>query len=307
VQIDVRDEGRDRFAGGIVGRNVFALTDCVALGEWIDVTASGKDTKLVKYTGGVNAVLGGDYTFGKHVSTARNTYYRADMAVAVAAPEALQTLPVELVAMPVDPAAMRVQPWWENAPGFAFGQTTGAPWIWDEALGRPVLYWEKHPADPSLSAVPEQALTPAQTRAQAKTATSGEASPDIAWRIEDGTLIVTGKGDVPGNPSWALAIADVAAAEVGDGITSLGHHAFAMSKLSSFVLGKDVENLKTYAFFNCNNLKTMEVCNPVPPKVGNFVFMGTPVGKATLVVPAGSKAAYEKAGDWKKFGTIVEK
>ena len=135
---------------------------------------------------------------------------------------------------------------------------------------------------------------------------SGQASVDIAWRVEDGTLIVSGKGDVPGNPSWSSVIDRFTAAVIGDGIVSLGHHAFAMSKITSLVIGKDVKSLGGYALFNCKSLTRVELRSADPPKVGSFAFMRTPIEKATLIVPAGSKAAYEKSGDWKKFGTIEE-
>jgi hypothetical protein len=135
----------------------------------------------------------------------------------------------------------------------------------------------------------------------------GMASLDIAWRVEDGTLTVSGRGDVSGDPSWSSVIDRFTRAVIGDGITSLGHHAFAMSKITSLVLGKDVAALKGYALFNCNDLETVEILNPVPPEVGAFAFMSTPVERARLIVPAGSRAAYERDRNWKKFGTIEER
>jgi hypothetical protein len=148
---------------------------------------------------------------------------------------------------------------------------------------------------------------PTPEKVSGQVTASGQATLDIAWRVEDGTLIVSGQGDVPGNPSWSSAIDRFTAAVIGDGITSLGHHAFAMSKITSLVIGKDVQSLGTYALFKCRGLTQVEVQRAEPPKVGSFAFMRTPVGKATLIVPAGSKAAYEKSGDWKKFGTIEER
>ena len=132
-------------------------------------------------------------------------------------------------------------------------------------------------------------------------------APGILWEIRGQTLTVSGEGDIPNNPSWARSISDIDSVVIEDNITSLGNRAFAMAKFSSIVLGKDVTQLKTYALFNCNNLTLVEVKSSVPPKVGSFVFMSTPTGKAKLIVPAGSKAVYEKDKDWKKFGTIEER
>ena len=132
-------------------------------------------------------------------------------------------------------------------------------------------------------------------------------APDILWQIEGQTLTVSGEGDIPANPSWVKAIANIDSVIIEDNITSLGSRAFAMSKLSSIVIGAAVTSLKSYALFNCNNLTQVEVKSAVPPKIGSFVFMSTPISKAKLIVPAGSKAAYKNSKDWKRFGTIEER
>ena len=136
---------------------------------------------------------------------------------------------------------------------------------------------------------------------------SGMATSNIAWRVENKTLFVSGQGDIPGNPSWISAFKEFNAVVIGDGITSIGHHAFAMSKIESIVIGKDMKSINTYALFNCNDLTTVEIKNPIPPNVGSFVFMLTSIGKAKLIVPAGTKAAYLKNNSWKKFGIIEER
>jgi hypothetical protein len=222
------------------------------------------------------------------------------------------------------------QSWWRLPEGltkkqqkqqfsFAFGEDEKSPWVWNDAGKRPVLYWEKF----------EVALTPLtkieatnedeaeeeandeaeETVTEGKYATEGELTPDISWQIEHGTLAVIGEGDIPGSPAWLKveAISDVTSVLIDDGITSLGHHAFAMSKISSIVIGANVTSLNTYALFNCNNLVLVEVRNATPPKVGAFVFMSTPIGKAKLIVPVGAKAAYTADKNWKKFGTIEER
>jgi len=156
------------------------------------------------------------------------------------------------------------------------------------------------------SLVIETPNTPEVNRSANVTA-NGKASPDIAWRVEDKTLIVSGRGDIPGNPSWSSVVNEYSAAVIGDGITSIGNHAFAMSKIKSIVIGKDVTNINTYALFNCSDLVTVEVRNPVPPKLASFVFMLTPIGKAKLIVPVGSKAAYSRDRSWNRFGVIEER
>ena len=55
-------------------------------------------------------------------------------------------------------------------------------------------------------------------------------------------------------------------------------------------------------------LKTVTCKAATPPVItaGNYVFAGTPIASAKLIVPAGSKALYQAAEGWKDFGTIVE-
>ncbi|MDR2653140.1 MAG: leucine-rich repeat domain-containing protein [Prevotellaceae bacterium] len=132
---------------------------------------------------------------------------------------------------------------------------------------------------------------------------------ETPWRIAGDTLIISGTGKMSGKQPYSYAdkIPDGACVIVGDSITELIHHAFAMSKIKSVVLGAGVVKLGIYAFFNCNNLVQMEVKSAIPPKISSFAFLSTPVGKAKLIVPTGAKAAYQKAGGWKKFGIIEEK
>jgi hypothetical protein len=126
----------------------------------------------------------------------------------------------------------------------------------------------------------------------------------VWWTVENSMLTVGGRGDIA--QSDLGDIASVVSVIVEDSITGVGHHSFAMSKISSCVLGKSISKIGTYAFFNCDNLVRMELRCTTPPKVGAFAFMMTPVKNAKLIVPAGTKAAYEKSKDWKKFGVIEE-
>ena len=61
-----------------------------------------------------------------------------------------------------------------------------------------------------------------------------------------------------------------------------------------------------YSFLNDPKLKTVTCKAATPPVItaGDHVFENTPIGSATLRVPAGSKALYQAAEGWKDFGTI---
>ena len=305
VVITVRDDGKSRIAGGIVGRNMGELTHCAALNNKIDVFGKTTSDRYEKNFVNVNTLFGESWNNGG----SQNGFYLASMGIHVENPDDRELNPDGAA---VELSVTQQQTWWENSPRFAFGQTNDTPWIWDETLKRPILFWEKF--DVATMQRPtlywekiDVATMLEQTKVNRQIEMYGNATPDINWRIENDTLFVTGNGDLPGNPSWTRAFSEFSGAIIDDRITSLGHHAFAMAKITSVVIGKSVKSLNTYAFFMCKNLTTVEVRNPVPPKVGSFVFMSTPICKAKLIVPAGSKDAYIKNKDWKKFGIIEER
>jgi hypothetical protein len=295
------------FVGGIAGINHGEIANCYATG---DIEVSGDAGKMGSGIVGYNRyLLVNSYATGiiyVHDLKSKNSYYRHNWVIyRNIGGDDKRTEPDDVV---VDSATMHQREWWENVPKFAFGQTNDAPWIWDETRQRPVLYWEKFDVAPMPFTKNEAAAAKAtQTRAAKEGAAEGYLTPDITWRIEDATLIVSGTGEIPGAPIWSSKMDIVTSVIIGDGITKLGHHAFNMNKnITRVILGKDLTDIGTYAFFNCDNLAVMEVRSTTPPKVGAFAFMSTPVGKAILIVPAGTKAAYEANKNWKKFGTIEE-
>jgi hypothetical protein len=312
--IYVHDDNKNRIAGGITGMNVNVMENCVALNSRIDMSGVSKNTRHTSSINAANGLLGNNYSKN---SVSSNSYYRDDIDISMEQNESKKEEPDGIaIHLPVT----QQQDWWENSPKFAFGQAIGTPWIWDETLQRPVLYWEKFAVDPTMPLTRAEEKTEAKAERKAakdeekaakeaaKEATEGQLTPDISWKIENGTLTVSGVGDMPGAPSSLNvgALSDGTSVIIEDGITSLGHHAFASSKISSIILGENVTNLKTCAFSSCKNLVLVEVKSAKPPKVGTFAFTLTPIGKAKLIVPAGAKAAYTADKNWKKFGTIEE-
>jgi len=299
--ITLHDDDKSRIAGGIAGLNAGMLESSVALNNRIDVSGKSKRTAFNDFINSANSLVGNYYSdrygeLGKSVIG----YYRTDMSINVERYDDDKSVSVEnTFGTPVDLITMQQQTWWENSPGFAFGQTNEKPWLWDETLQRPVLYWEKFEAAPLMSL--------SQTKGGKTYETSGQASPDISWRIENDTLIISGKGDIPGSPQWMRSMSNVSVVIIGDSITSIGNHAFTTSKISTVVIGKNVTDIGIYVFFNSKKIMQMEVKSAIPPKVGSFAFTNTPVGKAKLIVPVGAKAAYQKHKDWKKFGVIEER
>ena len=79
-------------------------------------------------------------------------------------------------------------------------------------------------------------------------------------------------------------------------------------ELTSVVLPSTLTTMNFYVLSSDPKLKTVtcKAANPPVIEAGKDVFTDTPIGSATLRVPAGSKALYQAAEGWKDFGTIVE-
>lgn len=82
--------------------------------------------------------------------------------------------------------------------------------------------------------------------------------------------------------------------------------------LHTLTIGASVASIGGRAFGGCRNLTKVFVKNPIPPTLTTlsggsyFTFENSPIDAATLVVPKGSKAAYQSAFGWHNFGTIIE-
>ena len=91
-----------------------------------------------------------------------------------------------------------------------------------------------------------------------------------------------------------------------EGLTTIKSAAFYYSyNLSKVIIPSTVTSIEEEAFGLCTALRSITVKNPLPPALGENVFNGINQAVCTLIVPVGSKIAYEAAEQWKEF-TIVE-
>ena len=83
---------------------------------------------------------------------------------------------------------------------------------------------------------------------------------------------------------------------------------YCCPELTSVVLPSTLTEIYQDSFSYDPKLKTVTCKAATPPVItaGQEVFKNTPIGSATLRVPAGSKALYQAAEGWKDFGTIME-
>lgn len=91
-----------------------------------------------------------------------------------------------------------------------------------------------------------------------------------------------------------------------DRLISIGKNAFENCvKLDLIVLPATLTSIDEYAFRNCG-LRVVNNQNPSPQAIKANVFEKVDLAKCILYVPKGSKAAYQAADVWNKFGYILE-
>ena len=113
-------------------------------------------------------------------------------------------------------------------------------------------------------------------------------------------------------PSSLRSIGDAAFDQTGltslilpDGLETIAYSAFAnCSSLAAVYIPSTVTIIGDAAFAQCGALHSLAVENPTPVTISSAVFSNR--ANATLIVPVGSKAAYEAANYWKEFKRIIE-
>ena len=104
---------------------------------------------------------------------------------------------------------------------------------------------------------------------------------------------------------------------VPTGVTVIGNSAFSnCTSMTSAELPSTLTALGYLAFHNTPNLTTLTVKNPTPPTCEvkmdprthtvYYVFDDSHYSSVQLIVPRGSKAAYQAADTWKNFTNIIE-
>ncbi len=93
---------------------------------------------------------------------------------------------------------------------------------------------------------------------------------------------------------------------VPDQVKSIGVKAFSKAGVETVYIGKGVTNIERLAFAGCNSLKTVYAAPATPATTGTNVFYQLDFSNISLVVPTGSKSAYQSADTWKDFVKISE-
>ena len=94
---------------------------------------------------------------------------------------------------------------------------------------------------------------------------------------------------------------------IGDGVESFGDWAFSgCSSLKHFSFGMNVEKIGREAFSDCTSMESIFSRSPEPPVCDDQALDDINKWICTLTVPAGNKAAYMAADQWKEFYFIEE-
>ena len=87
-------------------------------------------------------------------------------------------------------------------------------------------------------------------------------------------------------------------------VVALGEGAFMQLPLTAVSIPKSVASYGKKVFYGCDDIETVMVGAKTPAALTSDVFTCT--SRATLIVPTGSLAAYEKANVWKNFLKRIE-
>ena len=93
---------------------------------------------------------------------------------------------------------------------------------------------------------------------------------------------------------------------IPNSVTSIGHSAFdACRGFTSLSIPNSVSSINDGAFNGCSGLQKITVAQSVPLVIPD-IFQGVNKTTCGLVVPTGSKSAYQAANYWKDFSNITE-
>ena len=137
-----------------------------------------------------------------------------------------------------------------------------------------------------------------------------DVAADFDWKFEDGTLTISGTGDMPdyeihdNKAPWRIYQDKIEKVVIKDGVTNIGSYAFYYCEnLTSVKIPDSVTSIGMFAFSSCKALSSITFKGNTPPTFGNDVF--DYVNKSIIAyVPANSLEAYKNALEGLGFSDI---
>ncbi|MGN1026777.1 MAG: leucine-rich repeat domain-containing protein [Faecousia sp.] len=103
--------------------------------------------------------------------------------------------------------------------------------------------------------------------APADVTASGSCGTRLTWVFEDGTLTISGSGDMYGyslSGEWGGNSSQITKVVVESGVTSIGANAFSgLKSLETVEIASTVQSIGQYAFKNCSNLQSVNIPNGI--------------------------------------------
>ena len=110
----------------------------------------------------------------------------------------------------------------------------------------------------------------------------------LKWGIKDGTLTISGTGDIPNystvDAPWYSRRSEIKKIVIGDGVKTIGEYAFKRcDKCTSIVISNSVTSIKRGAFGSCFSLTSITIPNSVT-SIGEWAF-GYCNGLTSIKIP----------------------
>ena len=141
----------------------------------------------------------------------------------------------------------------------------------------------------AVSAVPAPFTEWTGMTVYAADAISGSCGDHLNWKLENGTLTISGTGKmanyaIPDDAPWFSSRRSITAVSIENGVTSIGDYAFSdCMELSSITIPDSVTSIGDYAFLTCWNLGSITIPDSVT-SIGTGVF-GDCYGLSSITIP----------------------
>ncbi len=104
---------------------------------------------------------------------------------------------------------------------------------------------------------------------------SGTQGENLTWTLENGTLTISGEGNMQGGHGWKDYKDQITTVVIEKGVTGIGYEAFSgCTELTNITIPESVTYIDNYAFSGCTGLASITIPNGVT-EIGGGAFRNT--------------------------------